>query len=182
MDTFWVTFGTKWATFYSNIRSHWTVREKTGNERPVTTIALKTGWTFIENVKRPNWKQSLYRFLMMRDNSKDKYSKAKEHSTWWKVSLYGWFPVLQVWTQLLLRIQITTYFLFWSNPILLYWRPDVQWSLVLWWVFSGKAYSSKPCIRGSYLDWYCMIQKLFKWCWILQALLRVHKRSLSNQQ
>ena len=43
-------------------------------------------------------------------------------------SLYGWSPVLQVWIQLLHYIQKTTYFLTWSCPLLLNWRPAVQWS------------------------------------------------------
>ena len=43
-----------------------------------------------------------------------------------EVPLKGWSPVLQVWIQLLHYIQITTYFLFWSNIALINWRPAVQ--------------------------------------------------------
>ena len=46
--------------------------------------------------------------------------------------------VLQVCTQLLDNILITTYFLFWSNPILLNVRPAVQWSFPLRWVYSDS--------------------------------------------
>ena len=52
---------------------------------------------------------------------------SREHSLLGDVSLNGWSPVLQVWIQLLHYIQITAYFLFWSVPVLLNWRPAVQW-------------------------------------------------------
>ena len=39
---------------------------------------------------------------------------------------------------LLLYIQIATYFLFWSVPVLLNWRPAVQWSFSQRWVFSVR--------------------------------------------
>ena len=43
------------------------------------------------------------------------------------VSLYRWPPVVLVWIQQLHYIQISTYFLLWSNHVLLNWRPAVQW-------------------------------------------------------
>ena len=42
---------------------------------------------------------------------------AREHSPL-EVSLYCWSPVLQVITQLLHYILITTYYMLWSNPIM----------------------------------------------------------------
>ena len=45
-------------------------------------------------------------------------------------------PVLLDCIQLLHFIHITTYFLFWSNQVLLNWRPAVQRSFPQWWVFS----------------------------------------------
>lgn len=38
-------------------------------------------------------------------------------------------------------IQIAKYFPVWSNPIMFNWRPVVQWSFLLWWMFSGP----NPC-------------------------------------
>ena len=52
------------------------------------------------------------------------------------MSLYSLPLVLQVWTQLLPHILITTYY-FWKNPNLLNWKPAVQWPLPLRCVFSN---------------------------------------------
>ena len=53
-------------------------------------------------------------------------SNGREHSSLGEVSLSGLPLVLQVWIPLLHQLQITTYFLFWSNSVLLNWRPAVQ--------------------------------------------------------
>ena len=45
-----------------------------------------------------------------------------------KVSLHGWPPVFKKWIQLLYYIQITKYFIFWTNPTLLNGRPAIQGS------------------------------------------------------
>ena len=50
-------------------------------------------------------------------------------------------PVLLDCIQLLHFIHITTYFLFWSNQVLLNWRPAVQRSFPQWWVFSDRNHS-----------------------------------------
>ena len=55
-------------------------------------------------------------------------SRAREHSLLGEASLYSWSPVLQGCIRLLHKIQIKLYFLHWSVPVLLNWRPDVQWS------------------------------------------------------
>ena len=51
---------------------------------------------------------------------------------------------LFVTSQLLHRIQIITYFLLWSNPIKLDWRLALQWSFLLWWMFSAKTLQKYP--------------------------------------
>ena len=43
------------------------------------------------------------------------------------VLLYIWSPVSQIWTQLLHYKLVTRYFISWSNPILINWRPAVHW-------------------------------------------------------
>ena len=59
----------------------------------------------------------------------------REHSPRGEVSLYGCTPVIQVRTQMLYFIQITTYFLCWSNC----WSVDQPYSdpSPLQWVFSA---------------------------------------------
>ena len=39
------------------------------------------------------------------------------HSWGEEVSLYGWCPVLQVWIEQIHYVKITTYFIFWPNPV-----------------------------------------------------------------
>ena len=60
----------------------------------------------------------------------------REHSLLGEASLYGWSPVLQGCIRLLHKIQIKSYFLHWSVPVLLNWRPAIQWSFPQRWVFS----------------------------------------------
>ena len=60
----------------------------------------------------------------------------REHSLLGEGSLYGMSPVLIVWIDLLHYVQETTYFLCWSSPVLLNWRPAVQWSFPQRWAFS----------------------------------------------
>ena len=61
---------------------------------------------------------------------------SSEHSPLGEWSLHGWSSVWPLWIQ---YTQITTYFLLWSNPIQLNWRPaSVHWvfSDPLHWCFS----------------------------------------------
>ena len=68
-------------------------------------------------------------------NTQSLLAPCREHSPLGEASLYGWSPV---WIQLLLHyIQKTIYSLPWSSPVLLNWRPDVQWSFPERWVFSA---------------------------------------------
>ena len=69
----------------------------------------------------------------------------REHSLLGEGSLYGMSPVLIVWIDLLHYVQETTYFLCWSSPVLLNWRPAVQWSFPQRWV--SLAYSSDIYLR-----------------------------------
>ena len=64
----------------------------------------------------------------MQNSIMEQNNLAREHTPLGEVSLCSWPTVLPVWIQLLHFIQIRTYFLFWSNPVLLSWRPTVQWS------------------------------------------------------
>ena len=48
----------------------------------------------------------------------------------------------------------TTYFLCWSSPVLLNWRPAVKWSFPQRWVFSGKSIDNKlPYDMSNSLDY-----------------------------
>ena len=56
-----------------------------------------------------------------------------EHGPFGEVSLYSLSQFLQVWSQLLGYIQKITYFICWSNHVLLNWRPaDASPNGVLW--------------------------------------------------
>ena len=78
----------------------------------------------------------------------------KNNSLLGEISLNGWSPVLQVWIQLLHYIRKTTYFLCWSSPVLLNWRPAVKWSFPQRWVFSGKSIDNKlPYDMSNSLDY-----------------------------
>ena len=63
--------------------------------------------------------------------------------------------------QLLHNIQIITYFLFLSNPIILNCRPSVQWSFPLRWLFSDAVKSSRS------------IQTVF---WIYNWLVKIKRK------
>ena len=52
--------------------------------------------------------------------------QGKEHSPLGEGSLYGWSPVLKGCIRLLHKIQTKLYFLHWSVPVLLNWRPAIQ--------------------------------------------------------
>ena len=75
----------------------------------------------------------------MQNSIMEQNNLAREHTPLGEVSLCSWPTVLPVWIQLLHFIQIRTYFLFWSNPVLLSWRPTVQWSFPPQRVYSDLA-------------------------------------------
>ena len=75
----------------------------------------------------------------MQNSIMEQNNLAREHTPLGEVSLCSWPTVLPVWIQLLHFIQIRTYLLFWSNPVLLSWRPTVQWSFPPQRVYSDLA-------------------------------------------
>ena len=82
---------------------HWRMKSNTYRVLP-RLIVRKQKWS---------WLREIYGYQL--DQSENTHR-------WGEESLYGWYPVLQIWIQLIYDKHKTTYFLFWSSP------PDLLYS------------------------------------------------------
>ena len=54
------------------------------------------------------------------------YLNAENTHHWWKYHCMAGLQFYNVWLQLLHCYEKTTFFLLWTDPVLLNWRPGVQ--------------------------------------------------------
>ena len=81
--------------------------------------------------------------LSLMQNLSDTYSDCREHSPLGEVSLNGQSPVLLVWIQFVHYTQ--KQLLCQSNPVLLNWRPCVQWFFPQWRLYSSNCQAWGLC-------------------------------------
>ena len=102
------------------------------------------------------------------------FSRIQTHIVRVKASMLTSRPQPRVWIQLLHYLQITTYFLYWSVPALLNWRPAVGHPMVsfVWSTMSSIEYERYP--RKYFFKW--AIPGLFFFIFVFSIQLTVGKQ------